>query len=145
MRTYKVTAPVAGFSGEVGGVHFIRGEATVEAAAPLERLPYSDEPDQPSRAELAERDEIAQDPNYRALAYFRQAGYTVEDVTGDADPEPDGPSGISRPEDPPPPAANASTEEWRAWFVATGRLTETEAGKLSRNDLVAAYTKEGVR
>lgn len=80
MRTYKVTTPAKDFTGEVGGVHFIHGSATVEAPAPLPPIPYSDEATF-TRAQLAAREEIGQHPGYRAMAYFRQAGYVVEDVT----------------------------------------------------------------
>lgn len=57
MRHYKITTPVAEFTGAVGGVHFANGTAGL--AVPDDR----------------------QDPAARALAYFQAQGYQVEEVT----------------------------------------------------------------
>jgi len=51
MAEFKVTAPDEGFSGQVAGVSFTKGTATVDSAG-----------------------------NRAALAYFRRRGYTVEQV-----------------------------------------------------------------
>lgn len=76
---YKITTPVPDYSGEIAGIHFAKGVALVEAPAPLGRLDAGDRP--LTREQLAERSAIAQDPAYRALAYFRAAGYVVEEAT----------------------------------------------------------------
>lgn len=51
MAEFKVTAPDSGFSGEVAGVSFSKGAATVDSG-----------------------------DNRAALAYFRRRGYKVESV-----------------------------------------------------------------
>lgn len=134
MRTYRVTTPVPGHTGEVGGVFFVKGEAVVEAPAPLDPLGYEPLP----HADRLARDAVEQHDGYRALAYFRQAGYHVEDVTPDAEAEAeaDEPTG-----DVPPPARNASTEEWRAYMVGSGRLSADDANQLGRDQLVERYEK----
>lgn len=53
-------------------------------------------------------------------------------------PSPSPPRTPMGPDDPEPPARNASTENWRAYAVARGMSPE-EAGKRSRDDLVAEY------
>lgn len=88
MRTYKVSTPAAGHTGEVGGIHFVQGVAVVEAPAPLPSMRSSDD-EAFTRAQLAEREEIGQHPGYRAMAYFRQAGYDIEDITDEHGPEAD--------------------------------------------------------
>lgn len=123
MPTWKLTTPLPGFTGEVGGVQFIKGEAVTDNGA--------------------------------VVAYCRTAGYGVELL--DADPaevdETGGPAAVAQDEpgetggpastaDVPPPARNASTDEWRAWFVATGRMAADEAATKSRDELVAQHAKE---
>lgn len=140
MRTYKVTTPVAGYTGEVGGVHFVKGEATVQAAAPLGPVGYDETL---TRGQLAERDAVTGDPNHRALAYFRQAGYTVEDVTPDADQAGEADAEAETPAGPVVPARSASTDVWRAYAKQAGMPPE-QADGMSRDQLVEHYTKEGL-
>lgn len=59
MATFKVSTPVEGFTGEVGGVHFAAGHA-----------------------------EVDDEQNAAALSYFRAAGYHVEQ-TNEPEPEPE--------------------------------------------------------
>ena len=141
MRTYKVTTPTAGYNGEVGGVYFVNGAAVVEAPAPLAPLPYSDDEDgQLTRRQLTEREEIGQHPGYRAMSYFRQAGYGVEDITPDTEAAPDDADADSTPI---VPSKSASTEVWRAFAKQAGMPVE-QADSLTRDQLVEHYTKEGL-
>lgn len=136
MRTYRVTTPTAEYTGEIGGIHFVRGVAVVDAPAPLSSMRSLADDETFTRAQLAEREEIGQHAGYRAMAYFRQAGYLIEDITPDAGPVPET-------ETPVPPAKNASKDEWRAYAKAAGMPAE-QADGLTRDQLVEHYTKEGV-
>jgi hypothetical protein len=73
-----------------------------------------------------------------ALAYFRAAGYGIEDL---AEPEPE-----PEPEPTADPAAqprkSASTEAWRTWAVDHGGLSADEANELSRDQLVERFATE---
>ena len=69
------------------------------------------------------------------LGYFLQAGYTVEDLDEPEDTEP--------PVEPDPlPARSASKADWVAAAIARG-MSEEDTEKLTRDELVALYTKEG--
>jgi hypothetical protein len=115
----RVSTPVPGYSGSVGGVHFANGEAMVDG-----------------EVHAAEVD------------YFRRSGYVVDegpvaDATAvDAEPEAgsdvDGGDGD---ESEPQPAKNASTETWRTWAVDHGGMPADEAGALSRDELVARFAE----
>lgn len=141
MRTYRVHTPAPDFTGEVGGVHFVKGIAVVEAPAPLPSMRSLADGETFTRSQLAERDEIGQHPGYRAMAYFRGAGYRIEDITPDDEPvddEPGEPASL-----PPVPARNASTDEWRAFAMAMGMPVD-QASTSTRDQLVEHYTKEGL-
>lgn len=107
MATHRVTTPAAGHTGLVGNVSFVNGVAEVDEAL-----------------------------NPAELAYFRGAGYIVEnlepaevrDVDGDGIPEA-------------LPRGNASVDVWRAFAVEHG-MAEDEANTKSRDELVALYKKE---
>lgn len=60
----------------------------------------------------------------------------------DTPPPPAPPRTPLGPDDPAPPARNASTEVWRAYAVARG-MDPGEAGQRTRDDLVAEYLGEG--
>lgn len=64
MTQYKITAPVALFSGEVAGVVFSQGQALLTVNQDAERADGATNLPQPNRA----------------LAYFERKGYKVEEV-----------------------------------------------------------------
>ncbi|NUT31534.1 MAG: hypothetical protein HOV79_00515 [Hamadaea sp.] len=130
MAKFKVTTPVADFTGEIAGVAFAKGVAEVEAPLPLERL---DDGAQLTRAQRAEREAIGADPGYRAMAYFRAQGYGIErlDVEPEPDPEDDEPGDK-------PPARSASKAEWKAYAAAHG-MSDEDADKTSRDDLAEKF------
>lgn len=74
MTTYRVSAPVAAFTGEVGKCHFVKG---------------------------VYEGEVEDGP----LAYFRQAGYTVEDLDAETADETEAAAGENE------PAPTASTKQ----------------------------------
>lgn len=106
-------------------------------------------------------DGVAQCDTGPALAYFRMAGYHIDDLdmeaaiaraakpeasevppqsaetggpeggTGDGD----DPSGVERPK------GNASTDAWRAYAIAHGMAAD-EAANLNRDEIVARYPEE---
>jgi len=139
MAKFRVTTPVAGFTGAVGGVDFVKGEAVVEAPLPLEPL---QEDAKLTRAVRAERAAIGQHPGYRAMAYFRAQGYGVEQI--DANPEPDIEAKSEQTQVDKPPARSASKSDWKAYAVAHG-VAEEDAEKLNRDELAEKFLgpKEG--
>ena len=112
MAIFRITTPAPGYAGKVGNVQFTDGAAVVDGDT------YPGE-----------------------YAYFVAQGYGVEPVEA-ADDEPaeivdvDG-DGV--PEE--LPRRSASTAAWREFAVAHG-MTQEEADGLSRDELVARYSKE---
>lgn len=75
---YRITTPEPGYTGvSAAGVNFTKGVAEIDAPPPLERLVDGKEL---RRQDRAERDAVANDEAYRTVAYFRDAGYGVEEV-----------------------------------------------------------------
>lgn len=78
------------------------------------------------------------DAQRRALAYFRQAGYVVEDASpGEPEPAPAEPENVKA------PGRSASKTDWVA-YATTGapeglRLTEEQAEALTRDQLAEKY------
>jgi hypothetical protein len=108
---YRVSTPVPGFSGESAGVVFAQGVAEVG------------------------EDQAAQ------LAYFRGAGYHVEDIEAET-PAPDGRESAPKrvlPGD--APNRSASKADWLAYAVAKG-VDAAEAEAATRDQLVERFTTE---
>lgn len=80
--------------------------------------------------------EVDEDKHAAELRYFRAAGYGVEELTPADTADVDGDGGAE-----PLPRRNASVETWRAFAAAHGMAAE-EASSMSRDELVAHYTKE---
>lgn len=164
MTQYKITAPVALFSGEVAGVVFSQGQALLTV-----------DPD----AERAEGSTALPKAN-RALAYFERKGYTVEEVEKPEDAKLDSetaspgtsafsgvdPAGVpgsgvtaasatptpvssedlaARSADastPELPAKNASTADWVKYATEHGGMTAKAANAMTRDQLAAKYHEE---
>lgn len=110
MAKYRITTPVAGFTGVSVGVNFTKGVAELEA-------PEDDR----------------QHPMFRALAYFRAQGYGVEEI------KPDEPKPVEEPDDgPKAPARSASKADRLAYAVAQG-MDADEADKLTRDQLAERF------
>lgn len=105
---YTIRTPLPGVTGIHAGINFTGGVATIDDSV---------------------KEEAA------ALAYFQQAGYTIEPVD---EPEPVEDEEVVEPAA--MPAKNASTEDWRAYAVAQG-MPEDEANAATRDALVDRYTK----
>lgn len=143
MRRYRITTPEPGWEGKVGVVSFVAGAAECEA-----------------------------DADAAALYYFHSQGYGIEPLDGgpvyapagvktDADriAELEAELATLRGNAPPPgdelaardvnadgvvdelPRRNADTTTWRTFAVQHG-MDQTQADTMSRDDLVAFYTKE---
>lgn len=116
MTYYTVKTPVPLFTGSVGNVDFVKGEAKVHG-----------------------------DERSAELAYFRQAGYVVEEIVPAVEPE------VSDDNDPiTPPPGNASAEAWREHVLAIGAAHEIVADQvkdLTRDQLkeLAAKITEGTQ
>jgi hypothetical protein len=112
MALVKVSTPVPGYSGSVGGVHFADGHALVD---PNERA--------------------------AEMAYFHARGYAVEEVVDDEEPAADVGSAEepAEPNGTPMPARNASTQAWQAWAVEHGGLSEEDAAANTRDQLVELF------
>lgn len=110
MTTYKIQAPNRAYTGTVGDVAFAKGDALVD--------------DEKNPAELA---------------YFRGAGYVVDEVVP-AEPE----VGDDDNDPATPPPGNASEDAWRAHCLAIG-ATEEQVKDLKRDQLkeLAATIQEG--
>lgn len=105
MATHRITTPQPGHNGDVGQVTFVDGVAEIDEAA-----------------------------NPGELAYFRGAGYGVEELEPERDVDGDGtPDRL--------PRRNASEAAWRAFAVEHG-MDQEEADSLGRDELVARYSKE---
>jgi hypothetical protein len=131
MARWRITTPTPGFTGISAGVNFTDGVAEIEGPEPLERVP---EGVTLTREQRAERDEIGQDPAYRRLAYFRSAGYGVEQLDTDRDEaEPDAP------EDDRKPTRSSSKADWLKYVTSEAagdkRLDEDDAQAKTRDDL----------
>lgn len=113
MATYKIQAPNRAYSGTVGDVTFAKGDALVD--------------DEKNPAELA---------------YFRNAGYVVEEVVA-AEPEPEVSDDDNDPATPPP--GNASEDAWRDHVLTLPGVTEDQVKDLKRDQLkeLAAKIQEG--
>lgn len=101
MTTYKVTAPNRDFTGERGGVAFAKGEATIDEQHAAE------------------------------LAYFRSAGYAVEEQ-----PEAGGEPVAEL------PVESASKADWVAAAVARG-MDQADADKATKQQLIEQLTTKG--
>jgi hypothetical protein len=75
--------------------------------------------------------EVGEGPS---LAYFRAAGYGVEDL--------EEPTGEHAADPAAMPRKSASTEAWRTWAVEHGGLSVDEANELSRDQLVERFVTE---
>ncbi len=110
MTTYKVSTPAPEHTGPVGGVDFVKGEATVDG-----------------------------DKHAAELAYFRGAGYGVEEIVEDTpDAEPEVGDDDNTPVTPPP--GNASADAWREHLLAVG-ATEDQVAGLNRDQLKELATQ----
>lgn len=108
---YKITAPVAGFEGESAKIKFRDGIALIDTDVLLDR---------------------------RALSYFRQAGYVVDEAEEPAEPvDLDGLGPVEQTTEllPQLPAPSASKTEWDDAAVVRGWSPE-DAAKLSKTALV---------
>jgi len=107
MATHRISTPAPGHTGQVGGVMFQDGHADIDAAE-----------------------------NAAEMAYFRSAGYGVEEI-GDVE----APAPVAVVEQGELPRKSASAAAWREYAVANG-MDKDEADGLSRDELVARYSKE---
>lgn len=122
MAIYRITTPAPGHTGMVGNVQFTDGVAVVDS-----------------------------DEHPGEHAYFVAQGYVVEpheadgetaEETADEAPVVADVDGDGIPEE--LPKRSASTGAWREFAVAHG-MTQDEAAGLSRDELVARYSKEEVK
>jgi hypothetical protein len=115
MATFKIQSPNRDYTGTVGNVAFAKGDATVD--------------DEKNPAELA---------------YFRNAGYVVEEVLP-PEPEPEAEVGDDDNDPTMPPPGNASADAWRAHVLTLPGVTEDQVKDLSRDQLreLAAKIQEG--
>lgn len=117
---YKVLAPVRGFTGEVAGVHFVRGEAVVD------------------------------DGNKAAMQYFRRRHYGISEYRPGSELGPelgtptrpaahadaDGAGGGEQ-ADPKRPPKNAVKDDWAAYAaVVVPGLTAEQAAAMTKPELV---------
>ena len=111
MATFKIQAPNRAYTGTVGDVAFAKGDALVD--------------DEKNPAELA---------------YFRSAGYVVDEVVPV---EPEVCDDDNNPATPPP--GNASADAWREHVLTLPGVTEDQVKDLSRDQLreLAAKIQEG--
>lgn len=164
---YKITAPVALFSGTVAGVVFSQGQALLTVDPEAER---------------ADGATSLPKPNV-ALAYFLRKGYTVEEVKSAEDAKLDNEtanpgtpassavapanvvgSGVTTPAVPTPvgseelaaqsaaqgdgdgapklPAKNDTKAKWKAYATDHGGMSEADAEKATRDELAARYHNE---
>jgi len=115
MATFKIQAPNRAYTGSVGDVAFAKGDALVdEATYPAE------------------------------LAYFRNAGYVVEEVLP-AEPEPEAEVGDDDHDPATPPPGNASEDAWREHVLTLPGVTPDQVKDLKRDQLkeLAAKIQEG--
>ncbi|MFJ9128938.1 hypothetical protein ACIRJS_33035 [Streptomyces sp. NPDC102340] len=116
---YDVTAPAAGFSGDVAGVVFSKGHAVVD-----------------------------EDTHARALAYFRRKGYEVSAQESKKAPKAKAqePQAPTEPPAPPSerPARSATKDEWVAYAlsVAADSDEETAIDGLTKEQLIERYGNE---
>lgn len=111
---YRVSTPAVGYTGAVGGVTFVDGNAVVD--------------DETHAAELG---------------YCRNAGYTIEPLDQVDDPGEDVDDPASATLAGEMPKKSAKTEDWRAYAVAQGMPVD-EANAKSRDELVAQFTQENL-
>lgn len=146
MRYFEIRAPRADFTGLLGTTAFANGVA---------RVAFDDTRDDDGRLLT---DDV---PPGRSAVQFarRRRGYTVTEIDAGGNPltaaaaaaaaavdgavVPTAESALKTP-DPavPPPAANASTEDWRAWAVNHGGMPQDQAANLSRDQLSAHFTPQ---
>jgi hypothetical protein len=107
MATHKVTTPEAGHTGDVGKVAFVDGVAEVDETT-----------------------------HAGELAYFRSAGYGVEELDPAEEVDVDGDGKVEK-----LPRRNASEATWRAFAVEHG-MTQEEADSLGRDELVAHFSSK---
>lgn len=113
MAKYRITTPVAGFTGVSVGVNFTKGVAEID-------VPFDD----------------PQDPMYRAAAYFVAQGYGVEEL--DSLEDAGEPAKDDGGDEPKPPARSASKADWVAYATAQG-MDADEADKLTRDQLAERF------
>lgn len=168
MTQYKITAPVALFSGTVAGVVFSQGQALLTVDDDAERADGATSLPQPNRA----------------LTYFLRKGYTVEEVKSAEDAKldketanPGTPassavapanivgSGVTTPEAPDPvgseelaarskaqgdgadnapkpPGKGDTKAKWKTYAVDHGGMSEADAEKATRDELAAKFHTE---
>jgi hypothetical protein len=105
MATHRITTPEPGHDGPVGHVVFVNGVAELDEAA-----------------------------HAGELAYFRGAGYGVEELAEERDVDGDGVVDKL-------PRKNASEASWREFAVAHG-VSREDADVMTRDELVAHFSKE---
>lgn len=115
MTKYRITTPVAGFTGVSAGVNFTNSVAEIDA-------PVDD----------------AQHEDARRVAYFTAAGYLVEPVEDEPSEE-----DSVEPTIVPAPAKSASKADWLTYAVDHRGADPVEADKLSRDQLAAQYGPKG--
>src|SRR4051812_18243654 len=117
MTKFRITAPVADFTGLSAGVNFTHGVA--EGDAPGDDVQHRDT---------------------RRLAYFRGAGYGVEEIDHSTDTQED----LESVEPPAFPGKSASKVDLVAYVLATNpKLDRAEVDKLTRDQLAAQYGPKG--
>jgi hypothetical protein len=114
MGQVKVSTPVPGYSGSVGGVHFADGHALVD-------------------------EDAAEMTYFRTAGYFIEEPADPEDVETEDVEADDADEDAEDDEAEPAPARNASTEAWRTWAVEHGGMSAEEAGELTRDQLVERF------
>lgn len=81
------------------------------------------------------------DSNAAALAYFRRRGYGVDPVEQAKREEP----AATVDADPKRPAVNENKAAWVAYVVASGRMTQDEADKATKEELIKASSEENTQ
>ena len=138
MAKYKIATPVPGISGALGSVMFHDGEALVEGHLTFDKdgIPVLDEHTSPIEFHhMVQSGYLIHPVDEDAAAEDEPAAEEVE--TDDLEPsDVDGDGTVDE-----LPKRSASTEVWRAFAVEHG-MAEADAEALTRDELVAQYTKE---
>jgi hypothetical protein len=115
MTKFRITTPLAGFTGVSAGVNFTNGVAEIDAPGD------------------------AQHEDARRVAYFTAAGYGVEEIAD----EPSEEDVVEEPPTVTPPAKSASKADWLVYAVDHRGADPVEADKLTRDQLAAQYGPKG--